>query len=102
MGGTKAGGGDRSIVWGPKEETALGNNVGVTKVSRGLNSGFNNSEVHGDASSSSGSARLQHDGAKVWLAIKGRGAFQETWLQRSETGTSSQDDLTLNFLLSQR
>lgn len=51
----------------------MGKNVGVTKVSRGLNSGFNNSEeVHGDASSASGGARLQHDGAKVWLAIKGQ------------------------------
>lgn len=34
--------------------------------------------------------------------LNGRGAFQETWLPRSETGTSSQDDLTLNFLPSQR
>lgn len=35
-----------------------------------LNSGFNHSEGHGDASSASGDARLQHDGARVWLAIK--------------------------------
>lgn len=34
--------------------------------------------------------------------LNDRGAFQETWLPRSETGTSSQDDLTLNFLPSQR
>lgn len=55
----------------------MGNNVGVIKVNRGLNSGFNNSEVHGDASSASGDARLQHDGAKVWLAIKGQRSLPE-------------------------